>query len=253
MWNRSDIKSYAKEFLQKNYWKAFVVVLIVTLLNGGSGTGNTNQQIQINPFESNYWGLNEVNTPSFYINLGSRIVKSPIFLLASGYLVFTAVLIAIIFILIGFVIEVGQSKFFLDGFKGDVNINKLFSVFNATDYLPIIKTQFLRSFYNFLWTLLLIIPGIIKSYEYRFVPYILAEYPTLPSKAVIARSREITQGHKLDMFVLDLSFIGWYMLGALAFGIGVYFVNPYREATNARLYNVLSNSEISTFDYNDIL
>lgn len=82
-------------------------------------------------------------------------------------------------------------------------------------------------------------------YEYSMVPYILSEESNLPPNEVIRKSREMTKGHKMDMFILDLSFFGWYLLGVLFFGIGGIFVNPYKEATIARLYNILSdNSEI---------
>lgn len=93
--------------------------------------------------------------------------------------------------------------------------------------------------YIFLWSLLLIIPGIIKAYAYRMVPYILADNPNIGVNEAITLSNEMTRGHKFDMFVLDLSFIGWYILGSIALGIGVLFVMPYENATNAELYLVL--------------
>jgi len=71
------------------------------------------------------------------------------------------------------------------------------------------------------------------------VPYILADNPNIGVMKAITLSNEMTNGHKFDMFVLDLSFIGWYFLGALALGIGVLFVMPYENATNAELYLVL--------------
>lgn len=97
-----------------------------------------------------------------------------------------------------------------------------------------------------LWTLLLIIPGIIKSYAYRMVPYILADNPEISHKRAIEISNAMTYGQKFDIFVLDLSFIGWYILGALALGIGVLFVNPYVNATEAELYLVLRQEAIDT-------
>lgn len=89
--------------------------------------------------------------------------------------------------------------------------------------------------YIFLWFLLLIIPGIIKSYEYMFIPYLLAENPDMDIKEVFKKSKEMTNNQKGNMFVLDLSFIGWYFLGALII-IGAVFVAPYHEATRAQLY-----------------
>lgn len=248
MWDRVSIKTYAKDFLRQHYWKAFLVVLVATILSGGTGNSsnnnNNNQYMPAHMFGENIDIPGNFDNPSFISNLGSRITKSPFFFLGAGFQTLTIIIIAIIMFTVGFAVEVGQARFFLDGFKGDVNMRKLFSVFNKNEYVSIVVTQFVRFIYNLLWFLLLIIPGIIKSYEYRFVPYILAEQPNLPSGEVIALSRSMTQSHKFDMFVLDLSFIGWFLLGSLAFGLGVYFVNPYVQATNARLYNILSQEDV---------
>ena len=73
-------------------------------------------------------------------------------------------------------------------------------------------------------------------YEYRFVPYIMAEKPDLDHNRALNLSREMTAGQKLDIFILDLSFLGWFFLGALFFGIGILFVQPYYDAVNAELY-----------------
>ncbi len=260
MWTRQDIKNYAKDFLRKHYWKAFLVCLIATLLSGGGGSNSSNNNNYNN--DNNYY-YNEHNMmyefdDSVYFeydnpifNFATRRIRAPLFFIGGGVLSIVIVIFVILLITVGFAIEVGKSRFFLRGFKGNVSIGKLFSTFNSREYLPIVKTQFLRGFYNFLWTLLLIIPGIIKSYEYRFVPYILSEEPDLSSNEVITQSIEMTNGHKMDMFVLDLSFIGWYILGGFLFGIGVFFVDPYKEATFARLYNILSgNDDLDNDEYN---
>lgn len=104
--------------------------------------------------------------------------------------------------------------------------------------------MFWRGFLNFLWYLLLIIPGIVKSYAYRMVPYILGDNPHIGTERAVALSEQMTQGHKFNIFVLDLSFIGWYLLGALLFGVGTLFVLPYDNATNAELYLTLRENAI---------
>ena len=76
------------------------------------------------------------------------------------------------------------------------------------------------------------------------VPYILAENPGMGSGRAIQISNEMTMGEKWDIFVLDLSFIGWYILGSLALGVGVFFVQPYYDATNAELYMKLREKAI---------
>ena len=89
------------------------------------------------------------------------------------------------------------------------------------------------------WTLLLIIPGIIKTYQYAMVPYILAEYPDMDYRSALDQSRNMMDGHKFQFFVLQLSFIGWEILGILACCIGIIFVLPYENATYAEYYEEL--------------
>ena len=254
MWTRQEIKSYAKDFLRQNYLQAFLVCLIVTLFTGGGSSNSSNstndEYISTTYTETNIFEQVEerlpVDTNNRVVQFVTRKFNSPLFILGS---LVGIILVAILTLTVGYVLQVGQSRFFLHGFDGDVNIKKIISPFNSEEYVPIVKTQFLRGLYTFLWSLLFIIPGIIKSYEYRFVPYILAENPLLSSDEVIHLSKRMTHGHKMDIFVLDLSFIGWYLLGGLFFGIGAFFVDPYAEATNARLYTILSGRDESQEDH----
>ena len=116
----------------------------------------------------------------------------------------------------------------------------LFSAFKQ-GYMNIAKILVIRDIKIFLWSLLFVIPGVIKSYQYRMLPYILAENPDITTQDAFDRSKQLTDGQKLDIFVLDLSFIGWYFLGSILFGIGLYFVYPYFKSTNALLYLYLSD------------
>ena len=97
----------------------------------------------------------------------------------------------------------------------------------------------MRELYIFLWALLFIIPGIVKSYEYYMVPYILAENPNISSARAFELSRIMTNGEKWNIFVLELSFMGWQILGMLACCIGTYFVLPYMDSTFAELYEAM--------------
>ena len=88
-----------------------------------------------------------------------------------------------------------------------------------------------------LWSLLLIIPGIIKSYEYLMVPYILAENPQMDRKEIFEISRRMMDGEKMNAFLLDLSFLGWIFLTVLTCGVaGILYVQPYMMATRTELY-----------------
>ena len=108
------------------------------------------------------------------------------------------------------------------------------------DYINVVKIMFFRWLYITLWSLLLVIPGIIKSYEYRMIPYLIAEYPEMSGEDAFAFSREMMYGEKWNAFVLDLSFIGWRLLGAISLGfVNLFYVNPYEQLTDAALYEVL--------------
>jgi len=148
-------------------------------------------------------------------------------------------------ILIGYCLEVGGRRYFIKSAQYDDNKRCLRFGFQDGNYKGITTTMLVKNIYIFLWTLLLIIPGIIKSYAYSMVPYILADNPNIGVNRAIELSNEMTRGHKLDMFVLDLSFIGWYILGMIPFGLGVLFVNPYFNATNAELYLVLRKEALN--------
>ena len=108
------------------------------------------------------------------------------------------------------------------------------------NYLGNVKTMFLRDLYTVLWTLLFIIPGIVKSYEYRMMPYLLAEHPDMSTDEAFATSKRMMDGNKLDAFWFDLTFIGWKILGAITFGIvDVFWVNGYYNQSAAMLYDAI--------------
>lgn len=133
---------------------------------------------------------------------------------------------------------------FLDltaGIKPDVM--RLFDVFKNQQLCGnSIILYILITVFTVLWSLLLVVPGIIKSLSYSMAPYILAEndYYMTPSDA-IKESMRIMEGHKLDLFVLELSFIGWWLLTAMTCGILGIYVFPYYQATKANFYNEIKD------------
>lgn len=96
----------------------------------------------------------------------------------------------------------------------------------------------------FLWSMLFVIPGIIKSFSYAVTPYILANYPDVPAKEALNLSKRITNGHKADLFVFYLSFLGWHLLSALTFGLlEIFYVGPYMSiATSGYLGEMVENA-----------
>ena len=107
-------------------------------------------------------------------------------------------------------------------------------------YKNVTKTMFMRDLYIFLWSLLFVVPGIIKTYEYRMVDYILSENPEMNYSEALALSSKMMKGNKWKAFVLDLSFIGWDILSSMTFGIlDIFYVMPYKMSTNAALYEAI--------------
>ena len=223
MWIRSELKSLAKTSLKGNYWKAFWISLVLAIVSGGGGSGGSSERV------------------------GEYIGRYP-------YETIVTISIAIIILgiafrlLLGYSLEIGSRKYFvnLSQFK---NTDGCYSfAFDSPNYRGIIATMFLRDLYNFLWTLLFIIPGIVKGYSYLMVPYILADNPNMGADNAITLSRKMMDGNKADAFVLHLSFIGWYLLGLIAFVVGMFFVNPYFYATESQLYLVLRKKAIDSGD-----
>lgn len=111
------------------------------------------------------------------------------------------------------------------------------------DFARIFLTKLLLNIYVCLWALLLIVPGIVKSYSYAMTDFILADEPDLKYNAAIERSMEMMDGHKMELFLLDLSMIGWLILSVLSLGIGYLFLMPYYQTAHAHFYEELKAME----------
>ena len=136
-------------------------------------------------------------------------------------------------------LQVGCYRYFVRARDEEGKIEDVVCAFKE-NYKNIVWIMFVRSMKILGWTCLLIIPGIIKSYEYSMIPYLLAENPDMTSEEAFETTRRMTDGNKWDMFVLGLSFIGWVILGLLTCGLGlIFYVNPYVQITMAELYHKL--------------
>lgn len=145
---------------------------------------------------------------------------------------------------LGYELEIGGRKYFIKAAENDVNLNYLGYGFSNGRYAEIMKSMLWRSVINFLWYLLLYIPGIIKKYAYSMVPFILADNPKIGYKRALELSEQMTNGQKMDMFILDLSFLGWILLGLCCCCIGECLVLPYYNSTYAELYLVLRQNAL---------
>lgn len=166
---------------------------------------------------------------------GGAVVLCLVYLLIAGGVSFIPMvgsLISLLLIPMGF----GYATAFLDNArtKSPFAVGSLFEGFN--DYGRIFGTMLLQGIYTILWTLLLVVPGIIKSYSYAMTVYILKDEPQLKYNAAIEKSMAMMDGHKWDLFCLGLSFIGWWILGIFTLGIGYLWLMPYIASATANFY-----------------
>ena len=166
-------------------------------------------------------------------------------LLTTGVLVVGALILsAVSFTIIGSLLLIGAIEFGYCAYlitvtrNKDSDFGKLLSGFNR--FGDVCITGILKWLFTGLWSLLFVIPGIVKSYSYAMSMYIMQDHPELSGNDAITKSRQMMDGHKFDLFILDLSFIGWYLLGALTFGILIiFYVEPYRQVTRTNFYEQL--------------
>lgn len=240
MWNRVNLKANAKVAFKRNYWICVLVALILGIATGsgsgsaGSSTSQTTETIisEDIPFD--------MTSPEDVID---EILPPR----GSGSIAITLILVVVIFIVLVFAfalqfflfgpLEVGCCNFFKVNAYEKAELNKLTLAFQKDHYMKMAVTMFLRNLYTALWLLLFIVPGVIKAYEYRMIPYILADCPDISRQDAFRISKEMMMGNKMQAFILDLSFFGWALLAAITCGIaGVFYVNPYVAATDAELF-----------------
>ena len=277
MWTRKELKEKGRLSFKRNYWKAVLVSLLLVFMVRGAvnfgfgGRGGSNEsdanavttqaeqsetvgqdqdiielpEIVLNPsdlIDSDDPDSIPVGFTDFLIELRNTIGGIGILALVVGGILLFIVLFIVIAAIHAFLfnpLEAGTARFFVRNLNDKAEIRELAYCYDH-GYLNVVKTVFLRDLYIVLWGLLLIIPGIIKSYEYRMVNYILAENPEMNTKEVFAMSRDMMRGNKWRAFVLDLSFLGWHLLSLITIGLaGIFYVFPYRNMTNAALYEFL--------------
>ncbi|MCR4908633.1 MAG: DUF975 family protein [Lachnospiraceae bacterium] len=260
MWNRQELKANARINFQRNYWLSVVAAFITTFCLGGGGGlagipsySNLVLREDDSPFSSGF-GFDQA---MFLVIM--TIVLTIIVVASLSGLAFSAFLLL--------PLETGCCRFFLDNHNGPAKLNALAFSFQHS-YLNIVKTQFLKTLYLFLWMLLAFVPEIItavvavkaflnpfaligmaflswifmipmliKSYSYRLVSYILADDPDMPAGEVLRMSSHFMSGQKWNAFVLDLSFLGWKILSFFTLGVlAILYVNPYIYSANAELY-----------------
>lgn len=291
MWTRKELKENAKIRFKANYWKCVLAGLILVVVLGGSGSssGRSNSSSNLseniahsNPNISDYVGNDIFNTPVDEIKETFNDVKeemeeardglsqngkpspilsdrdilkvlTPLVSVFVGIIVFIFIFATCVQIFAFNPLVVGGRKFFVTNHDENASI-KEFGIGFSKDYLNVVLTMFLKDLYTFLWGLLLIIPGIVKSYEYRMIPYLLAENPEMDHNEAFEISKKMMTGNKWKAFVLDLSFIGWHILNLFTLRIlGLFYVNPYVYQTDAELYIKLKGIDTTYEDTEKVI
>lgn len=278
MWNRKEIKKKSKKSLKKNYWNKIFVCLMSLFLIGNYNITRDSLNNGKNLIENFFPTITNINiikdtnttngtfklvfdgtskiistTQSYLGNIEKSIYKITNHKAISEFLLeISAVLIGLLFkIFVLNVISVGENRFFLENrnYK-KTRFTRLFTNFKKGKYLKTVKTIFLKNFYLVLWCFTIIGP-FIKLYSYRMVKFIVAENPNINSKDAIKLSCKMMQGNKWKMFILDISYFGYFILDYLLFGIiGILFLNPYMKTAETEIYVKLKDN-INSKEIND--
>lgn len=249
-WVRSDLKMRAKESFKRNYLAAVIVSLIVILVTSGGGAGNggrtytTVQDTYDEIIDGDYFSNDLEERAEDLIDSLDAPAAWGLGLLISAFAIIAGVVIVIFKAFIGNVLEVGGCKFYIENLYSKPKVGRIAYGFTSGYYLNVVKVMFVRGLFIFLWSLLFVIPGIIKAYEYYMVPYLLAEYPDMTWREASLRSRDMMYGNKMETFILELSFLPWHFLSAMTGGIvGLFYVNPYVDASKVELYDTLVGAQ----------
>lgn len=220
-----EYRRIARDNLANNWALSIGVAVVSSLLGGLLVGGDFLPELKMNIENQNISKLSDL----FRLAIGSTNITVG----------FSSALNLVHFIL-GGVIQLGYAQYLLKQYnKANFEFSDLFSQFDR--FGQGFAQTFLRGLYTTLWSLLFIIPGIIASLSYAMTPYIMAENPNLSASEAIAASKEMMNGHKADLFVLRLTFIGWDLLCALTLNIGHIALNPYKNAAETVFYRELTS------------
>ena len=261
MWTRKELKERAKEALKRNYWKIVLVSLIGMLIGGGlgssgiSGGGSDIRDMASDNVKEHFtehenddvdWEGAEAVLDDIQMDIRPQDIVAIAFTVIV-VLIVTAIVLAIgiaLDVLLLNPVQVGINRFMVKSLDDTARIAEVGYTFDH-NYKNGVKVMFFKDLYVVLWSLLFIVPGIYKAYQYRMVPYILGENPDMTYEEVLQRSKDMMDGQKWDAFVLDLSFILWHMLGGITCGLAeIFYVAPYVNLTDAALYSRLSRKDL---------
>ena len=229
MMNSKELRKKAWESLKGKYWMAFAVVIVTGIISSAA-----------NMFTSFGQQLSEVLGMVDPAEMDSVMVTGALVL--NGVVIILSIIGLLIGIFVTGAITVGLGNYFIKNTYSKPSFADAFSGFRIK-YGRNTGTILLMGIKLVLWTLLFIIPGIIKTYEYEMIPYILADDAEISSKDAFKKAKQMMKGNKWRLFKLNLSFIGWTILCIPTLGIGTFFLIPYINAANAEFYAELKKKQ----------
>ena len=220
MWNRAELKMRGNMAFKKNYVSAVVVALLMGIFGTVSGESSARRVSENSDIYS-----------------GNLFNVGMITGLLAGIATVVILIVLVAEVFVGNLLKMGGYRFFILNQTAQPGIGTLLDGFRSGHYVNIVLTMFLRDLFTTLWSLLLVVPGIVKHYEYLMVPYIIAENPAMDYKEAFQISKQMMDGEKMEAFIMDLSFLGWYLLSAVTCGLlAIFYVNPYVQASFAEMY-----------------
>lgn len=220
MWNRAELKMRGNMAFKKNYVSAVVVALLMGIFGTVSGESSARRVSENSDIYS-----------------GNLFNVGMITGLLAGIATVVILIVLVAKVFVGNLLKMGGYRFFILNQTAQPGIGTLLDGFRSGHYVNIVLTMFLRDLFTTLWSLLLVVPGIVKHYEYLMVPYIIAENPAIDYKEAFQISKQMMDGEKMEAFIMDLSFLGWYLLSAVTCGLlAIFYVNPYVQASFAEMY-----------------
>ena len=220
MWNRAELKMSGNMAFKKHYVSAVVVALLMGIFGTVSGESSARRVSENSDIYS-----------------GNLFNVGMITGLLAGIATVVILIVLVAKVFVGNLLKMGGYRFFILNQTAQPGIGTLLDGFRSGHYVNIVLTMFLRDLFTTLWSLLLVVPGIVKHYEYLMVPYIIAENPAMDYKEAFQISKQMMDGEKMEAFIMDLSFLGWYLLSAVTCGLlAIFYVNPYVQASFAEMY-----------------
>lgn len=205
---------------KKNYVSAVVVALLMGIFGTVSGESSARRVSENSDIYS-----------------GNLFNVGMITGLLAGIATVVILIVLVAKVFVGNLLKMGGYRFFILNQTAQPGSGTLLDGFRSGHYVNIVLTMFLRDLFTTLWSLLLVVPGIVKHYEYLMVPYIIAENPAMDYKEAFQISKQMMDGEKMEAFIMDLSFLGWYLLSAVTCGLlAIFYVNPYVQASFAEMY-----------------